>query len=143
MGIHGNSDYDNASPTDTRHSDQREAQGPTPFRPGGWPEKFVSGASAAKRAARSLLKEAQIEKDAPAAVAKFVSPFLLMEDKDACNMQSVRRWSRELRECLNAVIMGDGSDEGWRTQVAMQHEMGSNLHQSRRVTAALWQGGPQ
>ena len=37
----------NAGPTDKRHSDMREANGPTPSRPGGWPEKFVSGASAA------------------------------------------------------------------------------------------------
>ena len=36
-----------AGPTDKRHSDLREAHGPTPSRPGGWPEKFVSGASAA------------------------------------------------------------------------------------------------
>ena len=96
----------------------------------------------------------KFEKDAPAAgddvhmqvetkmVAKFASPFLLMEDEDAGNMQSVRRWNREFRECLNAVIMGDGSDEGWRSQVAMQQEMGSNLYQSRRATAALWHGGP-
>ena len=37
----------NAGPTDKRRSDLREAHGPIPSRPGGWPEKFVSGASAA------------------------------------------------------------------------------------------------